>query len=45
VINEEVINYFKNQSPDKVSLLGVQKPNDKNTDKLYISTFMEFSRE
>lgn len=44
-INEEVINYFKTQSPDKVSLLGVQKPHDKNTDKLYICTYMEFMKE
>ena len=45
VINEDVVNYLKTMSPDKVLLLGVQKPHDKSTDKLHISTYMEFNRE
>lgn len=40
VINEDVVNYLKTMSPDKVLLLGVQKPHDKTTDKLHISTYM-----
>lgn len=44
-MNDEIATFLKTMSPDKVALLGVQKPHDKNVDKLYLCSYMEFSKD
>lgn len=44
-INEDVLNHLKAQSKDVATLLGVQKPQNMEKEKLFFCTIMEFGRE
>lgn len=43
-VNEDVVTYLKAMKPDRVALLGVQKPQNSEKDKLFLCTIMEFDK-